>query len=157
MPTTPTLVLCDQLVTALTDAWEPTGDDGAERVYFKRWGDGQDALTELKGRRVLIYPTAYEKAGATRGEDLYEHRITVQVGERHRDPGDPPTAWIDERVDWVYDRVFRGFDFGTPPPWNRRLQTTSAAVVICDVDRLTTGGKVFFSQIDFVFAELRDV
>jgi hypothetical protein len=157
MPTTPTLILCDDLVAALVAAWEPEGDDGAERAYFKRFGDGQAIYSKLKGRRVVIFPTGYTNEPADRGTDEFEHRVSVQILERYVPDGDPTTEWTDERVDWVYEMIAEGFDYGREvPAWNPRLWTKSADVVVCDIDTLVTGGKVFLSQVDFVFGEHRD-
>lgn len=156
-PTTPTLTLCDQLVAALVAAWSPTGDDGAERAYFKRWGDGQDPTADLKGRRVVIFPTGYDADFASRDEDEYEHRVGVQIVERYTPDGDVPTEWTDVRVDFVHTRIFQGFDFGRESPaWNKKLWTKSAEVRVYDAGYLTTGGKVFFSTVDLVFGEYRD-
>lgn len=156
-PTTPTLTLCDQLVAALIAAWAPSGDDGAERAYFKRWGDGSDPVSELKGRRVVIFPAGYDNGFASREEDEYEHRVQVQIAERYADDGDVPTEWADERVDFVFQRIVQGFDFSrVMPEWNKKLWTKSAEVRVYDSGYLTTGGKLFFSTVDLVFGEYRD-
>lgn len=158
MPTTPTLTLCDDLVSALNTAWAPAGNDGVERHYFKRFSDGEDTALKLLGRRVVIFPTGYDNAPAHRGEDDYEHRVSVLTVERYTDAaGDPPKAWIDERVDFVFTHVVQGFDFGREPPtWNKKLLTVSADVQVCDVEKLVGGGKLFYSLVDLVFSELRD-
>lgn len=155
MPTTPTLTLCDELVAHLEASWGPVAPSGAERCYFKRLGDGDDATTKLEGRRVLVMPTGYDNGPETRGEDGYLHRILALIVERYTDAGDPPTEWIDERVDFVFEQVVQGFDFGrSRPTWNPMLTTLSANVSIVDVEKLVTGGKLFYSLVDFEFAEL---
>lgn len=156
-PTTPTLTLCDQLVAALEASWSPVSPSGVERCYFKRLGDGDDATTKLEGRRVLVVPTGYDNGPETRGEDGYVHRVSVLTVERYTDAGDPPTEWTDERVDFVFDEIVQGFDFGRQPPsWNAKLVTLSAAVQVCDVEKLVTGGKLFYSLVEFEFAEIID-
>lgn len=157
MPLTPTLVLCDQLVAALEAAWAPVAPSGAERAYFKRIGDASSKEDKLAGRRVVIYPTDYDTAPATRGADDFTHNVTVQVFERYEDGGDPSREWIDERVDFVYGAIFEGFDFTRQPPeWNPMLTTVSRAVSVLDVSRLLGAGNLFVSVVEFVFLETRD-
>jgi len=157
--TTPTLKLCDDLVTALTAAWSPVSPDGVERCYFKRIGDPDDANTKLTGRKVFIFPTAYATAGATRGENEYTHRVSVLTVERFpaATPGDPTTAWVDDRVDFVHTYVVKGFDYSEdgPPSFNRKLLTLSAEVAeVCDPEKLVTGNRLFYCLVDLVFSEL---
>jgi hypothetical protein len=163
-PTTPTLLLCDALVAVLAADWDGSGNppaapSGPERAYFKRIGDADSGEDErLVGRRVIIYPTGYSNDPASRGEDDYAHRVSVQVFERYTDAGDPPREWIDERVDFVWARIAEGFDFSHsgPPAWNRKLLTVSADVVVLDLGKLLGAGSMFVSQVDFVFSEIRD-
>lgn len=163
MATTPTLELCDDLVTALVTAWGPSDPSGAERHYFKRFADqvgAQDLAESLRlvpdERRVVIFPTRYSSGYAAKAEDRYTHEIAVLVAERYPDAGDPPRDWIDARVDWVYEYVVRGFDFRAPPAWNRYLRTLSQEIEICDIDRLVEQ-KLFWSAVAIVFEELRSV
>ncbi len=154
---TPTLIMCDELVALLNDTWEPSAPDGVERHYYKRFGDADSGGDELVGRRVVIYPADYESDAENRGEDRYLHRIMVQIVERYADDGDPPVEWMDERVDFVYSQIVELFDFGrNPPTWNKRLRTGTTNVSIYDLSKLMNGGKLFFSQVEFEFSELRD-
>lgn len=157
MPATPTLTLCDELVTLLSDTWNPSAPSAVERAYYRRFGDADSGQDELQGRQVVIYPTDYVSDAENRGEDKYTHRVVVQVVERYPDDGDPPVAWMDELVDFVYQSVVQLFDFErAPPTWKKRLLTESTVVSIYDLTKLMNGGKLFFSEIEFVFAELRD-
>jgi hypothetical protein len=157
MPTTPTLLLCDELVTLLTTTWGPSAPNKVERAYYRRFGDADAGEDRLVGRQVVIYPQDYESDAETRGEDRYLHRIVVQVVERYPDPGDPPVAWLDERVDFVSANVVNLFDFGrSAPEWRRRLRTERTAVGVYDLAALMNGGNLFFSQVEFEFSELRD-
>lgn len=158
MPSTPTLTLCDQLVAALLASWTDRGtDDGAERAYFKRFGTSQDPVANLKGRRVVIFPAGYDNGPADRGEDEYEHRVTVQVLEPFEGEGDPDVDWVDARVDFVFELIVQGFDFSRESPaWNPKLWTKTAEVRIADAGHLSNGTKVFFSQVDLAFGEIRD-
>ena len=156
--TTPTLVLCDALVTALQAAWTEGADDAAERVYFKRIADVGDTALRLVGRKVYVMPTGYDNGAATRGEDEYIHNVAVLVVKRYTDAGDPTTAWIDEQVDWVFTYIVQGFDYSHdgPASFNKKLITLSAAVQVCDVEKLVSGGKLFYSLVELVFSEIRD-
>ncbi len=159
MPDTPTLILCDDLIAALLLAWTDKGaDDGAERCYFKRIGDIDRPETKLVGRKVFLFPTHYDNGPTTRGEDEFIHNVSALVVERYTDDaGDPPTDWTDDRVDFVYNQIVQGFDFGRESPsWNRKLTTLSANVMVCDVEKLTSGGKLFYSLTELVFSEIRD-
>lgn len=150
----PTLELCDDLAAALNTAWGPTGDNAVERCYFKRIGDADSGNDQLAGRKVFIFPTEYEFAADTRAEDVYTHRVSVLTVERHADAGDPPTAWTDARVEFVHTYVAKGFDFArAAPSWNPYLTTVSAKVQACDVEKLTSAGKLFYALVEFEFAE----
>lgn len=157
-PTTPTLLLCDRLVAELLEAWTDKGaDDGAERRYFVRIADVTDPQFKLTGRKVYVFPTGYDSGAVTRGEDEYLHTVGVLVVERYPDAGDPPTEWTDERVDFVFEKVVQGFDWSHdgPPSWNRFLVTLSANVQVCDLEKLTSGGKLFYSLTEIQFSEVR--
>ena len=159
MASTPTLTLCDDLVTALLGAWTDMGaSDGVTRCYFKRIGDSDRPETKLAGRQVYVFPTDYDNGPATRGEDEFIHSVSVLVVERYADAGDPPTAWIDTRVDFVYEQIVQGLDFSHdgPASWNKKLTTLSADVTVCDVEKLTGGGKLFYSMTELAFSEIRD-
>lgn len=158
MPTTPTLTLCDALVTALQAAWTEGANDAAERVYFKRIGDADRPETKLVGRKVYVFPTGYDSGASARGEDDYLHRVSVLVVERYEDAaGDPPTSWIDTRVDWVFTYIVQGFDYSHdgPPSWNKKLVTLGAQVQVCDVEKLL-GGRLFYSLVEIEFQETID-
>lgn len=157
MATTPTLELCDDLVAALNTAWAPSAPSAVSRKYFVRVGDADDSHQRISGRQVWIFPERYELADETRGEVNYTHRINVVTAERYEDgAGDVPASWVDDRVDFVHTYIVQGFDFGQdgPPSWNRKLVTVSAGVQVYDVEKLMAGGRLFFSLVEFEFAEL---
>lgn len=157
MPVTPTLVLCDDLVAALVAAWNPVAPDGAEREYFKRVGDPGNAEAKLTGRQAYVFPTRYAFEPQQQGEDGITHEVSVLVVERYTDAGDPPKEWTDERVDFVYQQIVQGFNYSrTRPSWNRKLVRHSADVEVCDVQKLATGGKLFYSLVNLVFEETTD-
>lgn len=157
-PTTPTLTLCDNLVDSLEADWLPAAPDGAERAYFKRIADSEDQRNKLTGRRVMIFPTGYDYSPATRREDQYTHHVSVLTVERYAGAGDPPRDWTDERVDFVYTHVVQGFDWdhriNSFASFSRLLVTDSSEVQVCDIEKLTSGGRLFYSLVNIVFFEL---
>jgi hypothetical protein len=162
MAATPTLTLIDQLVTAVNTAWAPTGNDSVSRAYFKRIADVEDDNLKLVGRKVYLFPTGYSYEGFTRGEDQYRHEITALCVERYNDAaGDPTNSWIDTRVDFVWTYLVNGLDFdnrsGAQFTANKNVVTNSAEVQVCDVEKLTGGGRLFYSLVSLVFLELVDV
>jgi hypothetical protein len=155
----PTIALCDALVTFGRAQWEPKAPSGIERSHR-----GQTIkLDESKGRQVRIVPLGYDSIAAARGLDFYNHRIGVLTFERYEDAADPeeviPIAWIDERVDFVHT-LRDAFDFyrdGTQPSFNKQLQTITAPVEdIYDPDLLAQD-KVFWSWIEFGFQEVETI
>lgn len=168
MATLPTLTLCDGLVDTLRTAWAPAAPDEVRRHYFVRTASADDEQSELtEGRRVTIAPAtdvgAYSYEGHTRGKDLYTHRVSVLTEERYPESlsGDPTRDWLDERVNWVYTNVVQLFDFdkrdGNGPSFNRLLATLTIDVQVFDMEDLLSRGKLFSSQVDFVFQELVSV
>ncbi len=164
MATLPTLTLCDDLAALLLANVPAQGasPNSVQRVYWTDTADAEDvALALLDGRRVTIapsHPQTYTYEPHTRSGDLYTHHVSVLVEKRYTDNGDPPRAWIDAEVNWVYTNVVLGFDFDNRttngPSFNRQLTTVSADVKIFDLEDLLAHGKLFSSQIDILFNEL---
>ncbi|OWY59353.1 hypothetical protein B7486_75020, partial [cyanobacterium TDX16] len=158
---TPTLNLCDALVALILTTWTGRGaSDGAERAYFKDVADADGGNLKIEGRRVVIYPTGYDNGPADRGEEEYTHNVTVDVFEPYpaNTAGDPTTAWIDTRVDFVHEQIVQGFDFSFngPASFNKKLYTRSAKVSVVNVDTLLGRNKLFWSRIELEFGEIRD-
>lgn len=154
----PTLALCDDLVELLDATWAPAAPDEVLRDYFPRYGDGEAAEIQLTtGRKVVVLPADYDSAYATREEDVYTHRVLVVVLERYTDQGLPTRAWVDERADFVWEFVVKGFDFREPPAWNRFLRTVSIDVEVLDLTKIVSGGHLFESVVEFEFEETRSV
>jgi hypothetical protein len=73
-PTSPTVVLCQNLASAVQTAWGPTAPSAADWDFFKRYGDADEvAAAALVGRQVVFFPSEYAWDGATRAEDEYTH------------------------------------------------------------------------------------
>jgi hypothetical protein len=109
------------------------------------------------GRKVYVIRSATTGGPATRNDDQTDYSIAVLVVERYTDAGDPSREWIDERVDWVHDMIFNPFDFRTPPSWNPFLRTIGGDVLVCDLNKLIAGGKLFWSVVGFSFEEIKTV
>ena len=157
-PTSPTLTLCDDMVTYLTQQWVPKSPDSVRRAYLHRFD-----LSKEVGRQVLIFPVAYTNGPADRGRNFYEHTVMVLTFERYGDAADPdevvPPEWIDQRVDFVNTYIVEGFDFthdttfGATAPFNRNLQTLVNDVPdIYDAEKLNK--KEFWCPVELKFREL---
>lgn len=158
-PTTPTVDLCVDLAAAVLAAWTGKGaNDGVDWDFFKRYADADEVgAAKLVGRQVVFFPTGYDWQSATRAEDEYTHRVSCLVTERYTDAaGDVPKLWTAERVDFVHTYIVKGLRFTRtgPPSWNRKLMTLGASVQVCDVEKLITGGRLFYSLTELVFTEL---
>lgn len=151
-PATPTLSLCDKLVEVIREDWDPSGDDVVERTY-----EAPHKIEALSGRKVYVFPASYDSTPADRGSDQYAHRIVVLTIERYVDQGRPPTAWMDERADFVFERIYSGLDFSHDGPlvWEgREVVTTGAGPVdVYDPDVLVRD-KAFWSECEFEFLEI---
>ena len=158
-PTTPTIVLCDALVTYLKAQWGPVAPDTVERAHNGQTID--DGLTE--GRHVRVVPLSYSKVAADRGDDWYTHRIGVVTLEKYPDATDPkyviPIDWIDERVDFVHTEIVKRLDLyrnGSQPTFNRMVVTREILMdAIYDPGRLRSGQ--FWSEVEFDFEELEAI
>lgn len=151
---TPTLTLCDKIVAELIAAWAPTGTDEVLRVY-----EVPIKLSELKGRKVYVFPDEYTAEPAERETDLYAHGVVVLTVERYPSAtgGKPPVAWVDERVDFVWQRVWNGLDYSRDSRLlkfdGRSVWTESVGPAeVYDADRLQ-GLGVFWSEVPFTFHE----
>jgi len=156
-PTSPTVVLCQQLAAAVQAAWNPAPPSGADWDFFRRYADADEVgSARLQGRQVVFFPESYDRASENRGEDLYGHKVQCLTVERYADsPGDPPRLWTAERCDFVHDRIIDGLWFTrVRPTWNPNLVSVSAAVQVLDVSKLMSGGKLFFCLAELVYDEI---
>lgn len=157
VPTTPTVVLCEQLASAVNTAWAPVAPSAVDWDFFKRYGDADEvAAATLAGRQVIFFPTDYDWQNAVRDQDEYTHHVSCLVVERYTDAaGDVPKLWTAERVDFVHTQIVQGLRFtrGGPPSWNRFLLTLAASVQVCDVEKLITSGRLFYALVQLEFLE----
>lgn len=149
VPTTPTITLCEQLVTELQTAWVPTGNDEVLYDYIYRFN-----ATNLKGRKVVLFPTGYDSSAENRGEDSYSHLITALIVERYEDADSPPKEWVTERIDFVFDKVVSGLDYfkSNLSLSGREISTARADVTLYDPVKLATD-HLFYSTVEFEFTE----
>lgn len=157
MATTPTVVLASNLASAVNTAWAPVAPDAVDWDFFKRYADA-DAVgaAALSGRQVVFFPTEYTWESGTRAQDEYTHRISCLVVERYTDAaGDPPKTWVSDRVDFVHAQIVKGLRYtrGGPPSFNKNLMTLGATVQVCDVEKLVSGGRLFYALVDLEFLE----
>lgn len=86
----------DSLLALIRAKWGPSGADEVIGSYTF------DVYTSnLKGRKVLVFPESSAGSPATREEDTNDYGYQVWVVERYADQGPPPDGWVDARVDFV--------------------------------------------------------
>lgn len=98
--------LCDAVVSAITDALDPSDTTTVARCYLPEI----DPET-LSGRHVRVFPLDYSQAGiATRGLDTNQYGVGILVVEKYTAQVDiaatTADAWTDVRVKWVQDYIF---------------------------------------------------
>lgn len=98
------LAACDAAkaeIVALLPTPDPAGTV-VERVYTFRGPQNEARIRSLTGRRVYLFPDAYEQTLIVdRGIDATDYVVTMLVVEVYRGEGDVPTAWMDARVTFV--------------------------------------------------------
>ena len=157
-PTTPTLILCQNLATVVQSAWNPTAPSAVAWDYFRRYGDADNvSVAELQGRQVVFFPREYAWENLNRAAEQYTHHVDCLVVERYADAaGDPPRDWTSARVDFVHTSIVKGLRFNRsgPPSFNPALMTIGATVEVADLEKLTMAGKLFFALVQLDFVEL---
>ena len=149
----------DAVAQAIQTAWSGlAAPDGVSREY------GADVIlkeddpdTVLKGRQVYVFPTKYE---APEFVDSSALRRTYSVGivivERYTDgPGWPPKAWMDARVLFVEQtiyRLLRNPDFVLSNTLVPSPEEPGTVDVVYDLD-LYMQRKAFWSVCSFTFQE----
>lgn len=137
--------LCDQVAALVSALWGPLAPDAVTRVYGPDVGltpDEPDTL--ITGRQVYVFADAYEvPESADRGSLWWDYAAAVLVVERYTDAaGAPPTAWVDARVKFVEESVFR-------PLRDPTLTLTGAAVAgaFPDPERHATVDVVYDQEV----------
>jgi hypothetical protein len=88
----------DALKDRIDEIWTDRGDPDNDEVLAP-WSYRIDSKA-LTGRKVLVFPTTYAGVPVTRDEDQDDYGFVLLVVERYTEQGDPPDAWVDERVDF---------------------------------------------------------
>ena len=151
LPTAEILTVCDAVAGAIQAAAAVYGEAvTVERVYL-----GPVTLKNVSGCKVFVFPGKYANSPVNRAEDGWEYAVTVVICQRYEPQGEPPTAWLDTRVNFVQTCVNDALDFSRDPltfATTRELWTASAEVVVYDDARLDEE-KLFWSQVAFGFTE----
>jgi hypothetical protein len=96
--TTSTAIAIRDAVVGIVQAWwTPSAPDTVQAVYLP----DSESPNKLPGRRVMVANDPVmvtQPGGATRDSDIYDYPIYVAVVEPYKGAGNPPVAWIDERV-----------------------------------------------------------
>ena len=92
--------VCEAVRQAIWEWWGPVPPDAVTRDYLP---DVSPNGSWPSGRRVYVFPVSSGQAEVTtRGEDTWEHGVTVVVAEQCDErTADPTKEWVDERVDFV--------------------------------------------------------
>lgn len=160
MATSRDLTLIDKLVTEIETAWVPQEPDQVTREYLANISEKD--LHQLLGRRVHLFPMAYETQDDNRSENRYGYRVGVIVVERFED-ADKATServkeWLDERLDFVETQLIDGLDYGGGGLLvlgARRFWTESIEIPQrYDIDLLVEK-KLFRCDLGFMFRELQ--
>jgi hypothetical protein len=111
-------------------------------VYKPEFDTG--TFTDL---RVDIWPFPYRNAGdLTREEYDLEGMIAIVVAERYKEPGEVPTAWIEERLTLVQDRVFKVIQAIPQESIDGFRYVDNRVVTLCDPEILREH-KTFWSEV----------
>lgn len=137
------LAIADAVVALIASEWNayPGGamgaSDGAARVYEVEIITDPDDAAVLVGRQVYVFPAGYSTAQpATRGQDFRDYQITVLCCERYTGQGSCPTAWLDDRVYWAEQVVWRPLDNPRLTPVAAGVYPIRAEVVPYDIEEL---------------------
>lgn len=147
------------IVTKVGNAWVSRGS--IDDAVTGPWRLDIDTK-KLKGRQVFVFPSTYTGNPANRAQDQNEYTLVLLVAEVYRGTpaGDPPDAWIDERVlfcEWLANDVL-----GNPRAerllavegesesglWPESVEVTT----VYDVEELAER-KLFLSVITATFRE----
>lgn len=150
----------DAAVALILAGWTGRGaDDGAERVYAPPIHLSGDEAPPLAGRRVYVFPGPYSAEQLDRADQWRRYTLRVLAVERYPDAGDPPTGWVDTRVNFVEAKVFNALANQslkltgqmTPDP-----EFTATIDELCDREILIQH-KTFWSYMTFGFVEPTDL
>jgi hypothetical protein len=164
MPTPARSSLMIDAVVARIQAGLPPGDPTVVEASFVPVIADADGRPTLTGRRCWVLDESEAVEMATRTERYREYGVRVFVAERYLLPGDPPLAWLRERIAWVEAHLFEplsiaGFNFDqlllADPLVPHSGAWPSGAEVVAKYDRgWLSQHKLFASELLFRFQEL---
>jgi hypothetical protein len=153
--------LTDAVVSLIkSNLWPNMGaNDAATRSYGADIGlNVDDTDTLLPGRQVYVYGTQRAMQGlADRGEADNRYTIVVQVFERYVDaPAYPTTEWMDERVNFVEQSIFKPLSDQRTPLLGTAFPDLEEFGTIDFVYDITYYAQyhAFFSQVTLHFQEI---
>jgi len=155
------LTLIDQLVTEISGSWEPESPDTVTREYLALVTDKD--LQSLLGRRVYLFPMAYETQDENHSENVYGYRVGVSVIERYEEAdkagSEAVKAWLDERLDFVETELIDALDYGQNGLLsfgsNRKVWTESIEIPQRYDVVLLAEKKLFRCDVMFMFREIQ--
>lgn len=94
--------IADDIKATIENWWRPNRPSRVERRYLPRTTQPGPAGFWLDGRRVYVMATGpVEGIAITRADDDTTFTLWVVISEKYPKAGEPPTEWVDERVNWV--------------------------------------------------------
>lgn len=162
------LQVCDAVAAHLRTVWSPTGDDRVTRTYGPDIGlSVDDEATLIAGRQVYVFPTSYAvPVQVTRREVEWRYAVSIIVAERYDEDGEtaglPPNSWMDARVAFVADKIFKPLRdqhltlLGTVIPSLESGGETAEVLTVYDLD-VYREHRAFWSQINVPFEEVNQL
>ncbi len=155
------LLLCDEVAALILAGWNasatpPASIDGVQRAYSPTISFTPDSAPQIEGRQVYVFPMPYTATPQTRETQLRDYLVKVLVVEQYSAAeGDPPTAWIDERVNFCEQVVFNPLmnpQLVIASQWFPPLETEGTVDVLYDQPALQEN-KAFWSVMTLPFQE----
>lgn len=135
----------DKLIETIND-----GTITVERAYL-----GPVDPKSVTSRMVYVFPRTYSNTPINRGADEWVYSVQVTVIDKYESPGEPTKSWIDDRVEWVQEKIYDALDFSRTDlvfATTRRLRTQTADITTYDYELLER--STFQSDIVFEFREI---
>lgn len=159
------LSVCDAVASFIRTTWQPTAPSAVTRTYGPDVGlTTDDESTLLSGRQVFVFPASYAvPVQVTRAEVEWRYGVTVLVVERFDEdgetPGKPPNAWMDERIAFVENSIFKPLRdqdltlLGSIIPALAEGGEVARVEVVYDLN-LFLQHRAFWSQVTLPFEEV---
>lgn len=149
--------VCDAAAARLRLLWSPAPPAAVARAYLPNLAEGPKGRWP-EGRQVYVFPVGLAQverlARAGPGADLRGYTVAFVVAEKYDQAGQPPDAWVDERVEWL-ERVIFG-DLADPeqePILDALWPHTAEIVKAYDEDLLRFTPAGFCGEVQIEFRE----